>query len=116
MPKSSLPPKRDMPNIESDRERLGHRMYAGPSILDTIWAELDRIVEAIEELKAGEREGQELMGDDEVDETLLSFKGQATGLAYAIAVIQNPYTARLARDVAIDAVRKQAMAHYYGEE
>jgi hypothetical protein len=91
-------------------------MYAGPSILDTIWAELDRVVEAIEALKAGEREGQDLMGDDEVEQELLGLKGQATGLAYAVAVIQNPYTARLARDVALDAVRKQAMAHYYGEE
>lgn len=65
--------------------------FAGRSILEIIWEEMDAVYGR---LMAGD--GAKAKGD----------KGRAAGLAYAIAVIQNPY------EVNVEAVRDQAHARW----
>ena len=94
----------DNEKLEAEVRKLnGHRGFLGDSLIEIIWQDMDRLVNMIMD---------EPMNDQERE---LS-KAQALGLSYAIAVIQNPYTARLARDAAIDGVRRQAMERYHAAD
>lgn len=69
--------------------RPASQVCSGKSILDLLWEELDAVVERLMARAAGE--------DD---------KGKAQGVAYAIAVILNPYLPN------VEAVRDQAMLRW----
>lgn len=80
-----------------------HRGYLGPSIIEMMWEELDRLVAFIlDELGAAEE--------------TQNAKAQALGVAYCIALLQNPYTARLSREDAVNSVRQRAMERYYAAD
>lgn len=73
---------------------------AGSSILEHLWQELDTVVLGIAQLE----EAHPLQGRSAGDWVAISsLKGEALGLARAIAIMRNPY----APDV--DAVRAEAM-------
>lgn len=69
--------------------RPASQVCAGKSILDMLWNELDSIVER-------------LMADADAEQD----KGMAVGVAYAIAVIENPYLPDIER------VRSEAMVRW----
>lgn len=74
---------------------MGYVLPAGPSLIDSIWEELDVAVANL------------MTAPGKVfDATLNVYKGQALGLATALAILTNPY----AKD--IDAIRLEAMARY----
>lgn len=73
--------------------------YAGRSILEIIWQELDHMMEII-------------MDADKYDlaEPIDWYRARANGIAYAIAVIQNPYEINLSQ------VREQAKQRWQDAE
>lgn len=80
--------------------------HAGKSILEIIWEDLDAVYDQLVSEGAPDLVG---LSASEADAALVSYgelRGQAQGLAYAIAVIQNPY------DVDVPAVKKQARQRY----
>lgn len=95
--------------------------YAGMSVLDILWQELDDAMDLLMDQGAPEKEamGAEF-GDnntraqahglaDEWFGTLKEWgelRGQAQGLAFAIAILTNPYAAD------VPAVKKEAMARW----
>ena len=100
-PKRRATTVEDTEKLEAEvRKIVGHRGYMGPSLLEMLWEELDSLVKGIIEANLPEAEKT-------------NCKAQALGVAYCIAVIQNPYSARLAREDAIEAVRRQSMERYH---
>lgn len=80
---------------------------AGLSVLDLLWLKLDDVVDALDEGEPVEyRETQAGKKALDVVRQWGELRGQAQGLAQAIAVLLNPY----APDV--DAVRDQAMDRF----
>jgi hypothetical protein len=78
-------------------------VHAGKSILEIIWEELDSVFDQLME------EGEPVVDPVKQPTTAATryrqwgeLRGQAQGLAYAIAVIQNPY------EVDVPAVKVQA--------
>lgn len=75
--------------------------HVGRSILEILWEALDLKMEQLGEADAAE-EGWDHAGWEQYG----MLRGKAAGLAYAIAVLQNPYEPN------IDAVRNEAVERY----
>jgi len=89
---------------------VNEQQFAGKSIFEIIWEEMDAVLEDImsaEQPDTWEREddGQESGAPDEW-RVYGELRGQAQGLAYALAVLTNPY------DVSVPAVRELAVKRY----
>jgi len=84
--------------------------HAGKSILEIIWEELDSVYDQL--MSEGRPRVPKQWGaqhPQEIADKQMKYgelRGQAQGLAYAIAVIQNPY------DVSVPAVRHEAQRRY----
>lgn len=99
--------------------------YAGMSVLDIAWQELDDVMDLL--MEQGAPDKASLAGDlfvrldkneavqlgDEWYNTLKEWgelRGQAQGLAFTIAVLTNPYAAD------VPAVKKEAMARWQNRQ
>jgi hypothetical protein len=85
--------------------------HAGRSILEIIWEELDSVYDQLVNSDAPDIWDEDNGSGDPVGvpeewQKWGELRGQAQGLAYAIAVIQNPY------DVSVPAVRAEAKRRY----
>jgi hypothetical protein len=97
--------------------------YAGMSVLDIIWQDLDDCMDQLMAEGAPEKGQGGLAGDFEHKNNLAEaselatewystlkewgeLRGQAQGLAFAIAILTNPYAAD------VPAVKKEAMARW----
>lgn len=108
------------------KEEAAPHPYAGMSVLDIAWQELDDVMDLLMEQGAPDKES--LKADlvdrqiqvsearqlgDEWYNTLKEWgelRGQAQGLAFAIAVLTNPYAAD------VPAVKKEAMARWQNRQ
>lgn len=103
------------------KEQVAPHPYAGMSVLDIYWQELDDVMDQLmaegapdkTSLAGDLRVGSSVAGASELaDEWYTTMKewgelrGQAQGLAYAIAVATNPYAAD------VPAVKKEAMQRW----
>lgn len=123
--KQALPPTaaewRRQESIEVKAEAAAPHPYAGMSVLDIIWQELDEVMDLLMEQGAPDKgtlaEELHLTSALSVARTLADewyntlkewgeLRGQAQGLAFAIAVLTNPYS------VNVPAVKKEAMARW----
>lgn len=105
------------------KEEEAKHPYAGMSVLDIVWQELDDVMDLLMEQGTPEKGRGGLAGDfehknnptearilaEEWFNTLKEWgelRGQAQGLAFAIAVLTNPYAAD------VPTVKKEAMARW----
>jgi hypothetical protein len=113
---------RDEEKIMVAKEQAAQHPYAGMSVLDILWDELDTIMDQLMEEGAPEKSSlaKEIMGGcstiREASEladgwygTLKGWgelRGQAQGVAYAIAVCTNPYACD------VPAIKREARARW----
>lgn len=82
--------------------------HAGKSILDILWEELDNVYDQLvtedkpDKWTPHKASSATKVGDPDEWQAYGELRGQAQGLAYAIAVMQNPY------EVDVPGVKRQA--------
>lgn len=96
-------------------ELTSRHANAGRSIIEITWEELDRVMDQLMDDWSGETEAYN--SDEPLEESLEEFdledavefgevRGQAQGLAYALAVLTNPYA------VDVPAIKAEALRRY----
>lgn len=89
----------------------GAHPHAGKTLLEIIWEELDEVMDRLmaDGVPSTDMRLSQGYGTPEMAEAFRRWgeeRGQAQGLAYALAVLTNPY------HVDVDAIRAQAVARW----
>lgn len=118
---ATAPEWRRQEKIKMTAEQVAPHPYAGMSVLDILWQDLDDVMDRL--MEEGAPEKTSMAGDfrckvdvatsnelaTEWYTTLQGWgelRGQAQGLAFAIAVLTNPYAAD------VPAIKKEAMERW----
>lgn len=92
----------------ADKEKAAAHPYAGMSILDILWEELDDLYDQLvtedppEQWTPHKASSTTKIGDPGEWQAWGELRGQAQGVAYAIALVTNPYS------VDVPAVKEEA--------